>query len=87
MSSPFLSILFSLSFFSKNNSSSKLGDAPDGAPNDFNNPSPSLLPSDKEEYNEKDSFDSVDPLPPKDSSSPSSIKEVHKPLPFFLHML
>jgi len=51
-------------------SSSKSGDAADGIPDDSNTPLPSESPSNKEENKEKDSSDSIDPLPPKDSSSP-----------------
>lgn len=71
----------------KISSSSKLGDATDGVPNNSDSPSPSKSPSNKEEPNEKDSSDLVDPLPPKGSSSPSSVKKVHTSLPLFPYRL
>jgi len=50
---------------------------------DFDNSLPCELRYKKEEPKVKDSFDSVDPSPLKDSSSPSSTKKVNKPLPPF----
>ena len=65
----------SSSFFPETSSSSKSGDATDGVPNYFDSPSPSELSFNNEEPKEKDSSDSVDPLPHKDSSSPFSAKK------------
>ena len=54
-------------------SSSQSGDATDGVPSDSDSPSLLESPSKKEEPKEKDSSYLVDPSPPKDFSSPSSL--------------
>jgi len=64
-------------------SSSKLGDATDSIPSDSINPLPFDSSRDKKEPEEKDSTISVDPLPPKGSSSPSFAEKVYKPSPPF----
>ena len=68
-------------------SSNELGNATNGIPNDSDTClSPKSL-SKKEEIKEKDSSYSVDPSPFKGSSSLSSAKKVHIPLPPFLYRL
>ena len=63
---------------------SKLGDASNGVSNDSDTHLLLELPYIQEVLKEKDCSDSVDPSPPKHSSSSSSYEKVHKPLPFFL---
>ena len=66
---------------------SRLRHTTDGVPNDSINPPLSISPFDKEEPKEKDSTYVVDLSSPKDSSSPSFVERVHKPLPPFPHRL
>jgi len=68
-------------------SSSKPRDATNGVPTDSDSSSLPELPSKKEELKEKESSNSVDPSPSKDSSSPSFAEKIHIPLPHFPHML
>ena len=63
----------------KTGSSSRLRDATDDIPNDFDTHLPPESPSKKAEPKEKESSDSS---PPKDSSS---TEKVHIPLPHFSH--
>ena len=68
--------------------SSESGEATDGLPDDSETHLPPESPSKKVELREKDSSNSVDPSPSKDSSSsPSFFEKVHMPLLSFPYRL